>query len=141
MLLIIVFKKIVHSYERGDHIGDDTRGGFRSQETSHSSLHNCTKSVDGDGRGGYRSQTIHSLPHDPGGVSIFLCLYVHGNDRGVHRSQTIHLPSHNHVEKCSFHPSFPQDAFPRVCEEKIFKTLIKDVTYIHIKIVLIILVQ
>ena len=60
--------------ERGDISGEYGRRGFRSQEISHSSFHNHGEIIDGDGRGGYRSQTSDCYSHNPGGSGRFLCL-------------------------------------------------------------------
>ena len=44
----------------------DGRGGFSSRKTVHSSSRNFVAIVDGYGRGGYRSHTIHSPSHNQG---------------------------------------------------------------------------
>ena len=91
----------IHDNERGDTSGDDVdeRGdisrydvihGYRSQETSHYYFNNNGESVDGDGRGGYRSQTRHYYSHNAVECGRLLCLSVashqfqenvHGNKR------------------------------------------------------------
>ena len=77
--------------ESVDHIGDDGRDGFISQETIHSSFQNHS---DGYRRVGYRSHNIHSPFHNPGVVDRLLGFSIHGDERSVHESQTIHLTSH-----------------------------------------------
>ena len=57
-------------YQSGDQIGDDGRGGYRSQETNHSSSLNSGPIVNVGGRGGYRSQTIKYPSNNPGGHVI-----------------------------------------------------------------------
>ena len=90
-------------YHHGYKIGDDEIYGYRSQETSHSSSRNYGVSVDGDGRGGYRYQIIHSPYYKPGDLGIFTALsfysipvdkFFHGYVRGGYIYQTSQYPSH-----------------------------------------------
>ena len=84
-----------------------------SQYNVQYSFYNNVESVAGFGRGGYMSQNSHSPSYNPGGLGIFLGLYVRGNERGGNRSQTRNIPSLNHVRKYSAYPRLPQDDFPR----------------------------
>ena len=79
--------------------GDDGRGGYRSQETIHSSPSNRGARIDIDRRGGYRSQTRHSSSHNTVGIGTFLGLSFYycpveenvlGDERVGYRSQTSH---------------------------------------------------
>ena len=110
-------EKRVHVNEWGDISRDNKRQVFGSQEIINYYFQNLGESVDGDGRGGYMSQTRHSTSHNPCGSGILFFLSVayhtvhksvHGDDRGDHscddrrggfRSQETRQPSfHNNVE-------------------------------------------
>ena len=70
-------QETINSYYRNcgvHHFGDDGRGGYRYQDTSHSYSCNHGAGVDVDRRGGYRSQTNHSSSHNPGGHGRLLSL-------------------------------------------------------------------
>ena len=83
-----------------------------------------------------------SLSHKPGGLGVFLDFSVCGDDIGGHSSKTSNLPSHNHNVLYSVHPSLPQDSFHKVgVRRSILKTVFKAISYIYIKIILIILIQ
>ena len=53
------------------HGGNDDKGGYRSQETSHYSSLNRVARFDVDGRSGYMSKTRHTSSHNPVGCGIF----------------------------------------------------------------------
>ena len=69
--------------ERGDISGDDGICGCRSKETSHCYFQYFGECFDGDGRGGYRSQTIYSSYHNPGDHGRLLCISI--ASRCVHK--------------------------------------------------------
>ena len=82
-------------YRCGDQSGDTGRGVYWYQDTSHSSSHNLGASVDGYGRGGYRSQIINFTSHktccdDRRGI-----FRSQETRKGGYRSQTSHSPYHN----------------------------------------------
>ena len=79
--------KSVHGDYRGGISDCDVRRVFRSQETRDTSCHNCVEIFDGDYRGVYRSQTIHSSSHNPGDRHRLLGIYV--ASRPVHKFFTV----------------------------------------------------
>ena len=104
---------IYHGNERGGSSGDNGRRRYRYQEPSHYYFHHPVEGVDGDGRGGYKSQTRTSPYHNPGDLVISLGLSVPGHEISVYRSLTSHLPLYNHGGIYIVHPMLPQEAMPR----------------------------
>ena len=135
------FHKKIHVNERGDNSDDDGRSGFIPIEIIHFSFHNLGEMFYGDGRGGYMSQTILPPSHNKGGLGRSLGLSVHGNDISVYRSRPdtlLHITMADYILSTQISP---KNTLQGVSEDKIFKKIIKDVSYIHIKIILIILIQ
>ena len=133
--------KSVHVDERVYSSGYYRRGGFRSQETSHSSFYNRVESVGGDGRSGYRSHTRPSTSHNTCGLDRSSSLSIYGHKVGGNRSHKFHLPPHNHGGLHILNPIFPQDTIHRDVRGEKTQKVIKDVYYIQIKTTLIILIQ
>ena len=132
--------KSVHGDEIGDSSGDDGRGGFRSQDTSHSSFCNCLESVDVVEIGGYRSQIIHSTSHNTGclGVCWFsLFMAMREVEIGLRPANLLPITT---VENIGPTQGYLTMLFIGVCNEILFRTVIKAVSYIHIKIVLVIVI-
>ena len=75
------------------------RGGYRSQDTRHSSSRNKVTKADGEGRGGYRSLTrncFSSNRGERGRLLTFSGYTVGGDGRVGYRSQTGH--SYSQIE-------------------------------------------
>ena len=82
-----------------------------------------------------------SLYHNQVELGRFLGLAVYDHERRGHVSQTIHFNTYKHGVRYIIHLRLSQEAIQRSVRGKKIKTLIKDFSYIHIKIILIILIQ
>ena len=132
--------KSVHGDEIGDSSGDDGRGGFRSQENSHSSFCNCLESVDVVEIGGYRSQIRHYTSHNtgcPGICWFYLFMAMIEVDIGLRPANLLPITTMDNTGPTQGYLTM---LFIGVCDDILFRTVIKAVSYIHIKIILVILI-